>query len=182
MIDFDDKERFKLKQYFSSLDEDGSGSIGIDELEDPLISLGIAESKDDVKKIIDTVDDDKSGQIEFKEFLDIIKNKNSDGTEKDNLIIDFFKDMINGNLGEGDYKIPKSLPFSLIISTIRRKKLLGKPGESDCASGHHGVGQEEGGGREGHEVLRQAGRHQKRAEEEHRRQLREERQGIAHPS
>lgn len=26
MIDFDDKERSKLKQYFKSLDEDGSGS------------------------------------------------------------------------------------------------------------------------------------------------------------
>lgn len=61
MIDFDEKERQKLKQYFKSLDEDGSGSIGIEELEDPLISLGIAESRDDVKKIIDTVDDDKSG-------------------------------------------------------------------------------------------------------------------------
>lgn len=55
------------------------GSIGVEELEDPLISLGIAESRDDVKKIMDSVDDDKSGQIEFKEFLDIIKNKNSEG-------------------------------------------------------------------------------------------------------
>ena len=70
------------------------GSIGVEELEDPLISLGIAESRDDVKKIMDSVDEDKSGQIEFKEFLDIIKNKNSEGSsgnEKDNLIIDFFK-------------------------------------------------------------------------------------------
>lgn len=37
------------------------GSIGIEELEDPLISLGIAESRDDVKKIIESVDDDDSG-------------------------------------------------------------------------------------------------------------------------
>lgn len=29
------------------------GSIGLRELEDPLISLGIAESKEDVKKIMD---------------------------------------------------------------------------------------------------------------------------------
>jgi len=32
-------------------------------------------------------------------------------------------DMINGKLGGGT--ISKDLPFSLIISTIRRKKLLG---------------------------------------------------------
>jgi Ca2+-binding EF-hand superfamily protein len=67
-------------------------------LEDPLISLGIAESREDVKKIIDSVDDDESGQIEFKEFLTIIKNKNSQGKSgsgKDNLIIDFFKSTAN---------------------------------------------------------------------------------------
>jgi len=59
--------------------------------------------------------------------LDIIKNKNSDsGENKGTLIIDFFKgfnynikylifknwsDMINGKLGGGSGKIPKSLPF-----------------------------------------------------------------------
>ena len=32
------------------------GSIGIEELEDPLISLGIAESRKDVFKIIESVD------------------------------------------------------------------------------------------------------------------------------
>jgi len=45
----------------------------LEELEDPLISLGMAESKEEVKKIIDEVDD--NGEIEFKEFLDIIKGK-----------------------------------------------------------------------------------------------------------
>ena len=58
MIDFDEKERSKLKSYFKSLDEDGGGSIGLEELEDPLISLGIAESREEVKKIMDSVDDD----------------------------------------------------------------------------------------------------------------------------
>ncbi len=43
------------------MDEDGSGSIGLDELEDPLISLGIAESRDEVNKIVLSVDDDGSG-------------------------------------------------------------------------------------------------------------------------
>ncbi len=32
--------------------------------------------------------------------------------------------MINGKLGGGSGKIPKSLPFQLIISTIRRQKLM----------------------------------------------------------
>jgi len=119
LINFDDKERFKLKQYFKSLDVDGSGSIGLDELVDPLISLGIAETVDEVQKIIDSVDDDGSKQIEFKEFLKIIAtSENSAETG----LIDFFKDMIEGKLAGG--KISNTLPFNLIISTVRRKKLM----------------------------------------------------------
>lgn len=33
-------------------------SIGIDELEEPLISLGIAETRDDVSKLVYSVDND----------------------------------------------------------------------------------------------------------------------------
>ncbi len=41
-INFKDDEIGKLRKYFTSLDGDGSGSIGLDELEDPLIALGLA--------------------------------------------------------------------------------------------------------------------------------------------
>jgi len=38
----------KLKECFGSLDGDGSGSIGIEELEEPLIGLGFADTRDEV--------------------------------------------------------------------------------------------------------------------------------------
>lgn len=83
-IDFTDTEMVKLRKYFQELDEDGSGknikryklvigSIGIEELEKPLISLGLCNTREDVKNILSEVDEDDSGQIEFKEFLQIIK-------------------------------------------------------------------------------------------------------------
>jgi len=121
LINFDDKERSKLKQYFKSLDEDGSGSIGVNELVEPLISLGLAENIDEVKKIVDSVDDDGSGQIEFKEFLKIIGSQDS-SMQGNSGIIDFFKDMIKGKLAGG--QISNKLPFHLIISTVRRKKMM----------------------------------------------------------
>ena len=65
LIDFTDKKRSILKKFFNTLDDDGSGYIGISELEEPLISLGIAESRKEVKGIVDTVDEDGSGCIEF---------------------------------------------------------------------------------------------------------------------
>ena len=90
-----------------ALDDDGSGAIGIDELEEPLIGLGFADTRDEVLDMIMDVDDDGSGQIEFPEFLMIIKN--SDASEKTARINKFFKDMSNGALGS------KDVSFNLIV-------------------------------------------------------------------
>jgi Ca2+-binding EF-hand superfamily protein len=95
-IDFDDRERSKLKQYFNSLDTDGSGHLGIAQLEEPLISLGLAESRDQVQQIIDIVDKDGSRQIEFDEFMEILKAKNVAATSMEHsggnaAITGFFK-------------------------------------------------------------------------------------------
>ena len=50
------------------MDGDGSGksildlgSIGLEELEDPLIALGLAQTREEVEKLIEEVDEDKSG-------------------------------------------------------------------------------------------------------------------------
>jgi Ca2+-binding EF-hand superfamily protein len=48
MFPFTDKELKELKLYFTHLDEDLGGTIGIEELETPLISLGIASSREEV--------------------------------------------------------------------------------------------------------------------------------------
>jgi len=83
-IDFTNQEITQLHKYFQELDEDGSGislsfnlclgSIGVEELEKPLISLGLCNNREEVQKIIEEVDEDGSGQIEFNEFLHIIKS------------------------------------------------------------------------------------------------------------
>ena len=44
-IVFTDDNLVKLRGYFNSLDDDKSGSIGVDELEDPLIALGLVENR-----------------------------------------------------------------------------------------------------------------------------------------
>lgn len=62
-----------MRTYFNSLDDDGSGSIGVDELEDPLIALGLVDSRQQVNKIVELVDENCSAKIEFGEFLSIIK-------------------------------------------------------------------------------------------------------------
>ena len=39
---------------------------------EPLIGLGLANNRVEIRQMIDEVDDDKSGFIEFPEFLKII--------------------------------------------------------------------------------------------------------------
>lgn len=65
--------------------------IDVEELEDPLIALGLAQSHEEVVKLVDSVDDDHSGHIEFKEFLHIMNSvKNEEDSEKSPIFV-FFK-------------------------------------------------------------------------------------------
>jgi len=57
---------------------EGKGCIGVKELEDPLIALGLAQNREDVAKLINQVDQDGNKTIEFEEFLALmVKNKNN---------------------------------------------------------------------------------------------------------
>ena len=66
--------------------------------------------------MIDSVDDDGSGMIEFPEFLGIIKN--SDGNDKTAKINKFFKDMTSGKLAGED------LSFNLLVQKMRRDYMM----------------------------------------------------------
>lgn len=128
VLDFTDQELKKLKDCFNSLDDDGSGSIGLDELEDPLIGMGFAQNSKEVEQMIQEVDDDGSGQIEFPEFLAIIQNAGADHDVKDEQqhknidcykcgapkVDKFFRDFVDGRLGDN------SVPFQTMVQSIRR--------------------------------------------------------------
>lgn len=135
-IDFTDEERFELRRYFDSLDKNGSGSIGVAELEETLISLGLADTRQDVLAFVAAVDEDDSGRLDFEEYLTIIRIG-----EADSAIFQVFKAMMNGKLGD------KNLNFPNVISTYRRKVLLdaigvsgGPIGTDDTPSGAAGGG------------------------------------------
>lgn len=113
-IGFDDEERCKLKKYFCSLDENNRGSIGCSELEEPLIALGLAENRQQVEEMVRSVDFDGSGEIEFEEFLTIVKGRRGNAA-----MSDFFRSLIDGTL----IKNANILPFKMVISEYRRKMI-----------------------------------------------------------
>lgn len=107
-----------MQECFDSLDEQKTGSIGVEQLEDPLVGLGFADTRDDVQEMVDLVDEDGSGKIEFGEFLSIIKN--ADANEKTAKINKFFKDLTNGNLNSGS----EDISFYLLVQRMRRNYLM----------------------------------------------------------
>ena len=119
LLDFTDEEILKLRECFCSLDDDGEGTISIEELEMPLIGLGIADTRKEVEDMINEVDEDGSGEIEFDEFLLIIKNSNT--KNKSSKINKFFKDMTNNTLG---FKGSDSLSFTMVVQGIRRGYMM----------------------------------------------------------
>ena len=58
-----------LKEAFSLFDKDGSGSISADELYLVLKSQGANPTKEEVKKLVDSIDLDGNGEIDLYEFL-----------------------------------------------------------------------------------------------------------------
>jgi hypothetical protein len=69
------QERDRRKEsrlWFESLDFDGSGEISVAELKKPLIAMGFAKSVQEVQDLVDSVDDDGSGEIGFEEFLAVL--------------------------------------------------------------------------------------------------------------
>ena len=119
VLEFADDELKKLMECFNQLDEDGSGSIGIDELEAPLIGLGFASTRSQVQKLIDEVDEDQTGAVEFKEFLSIIRNASNQNNKSNTYGVDkFFKDMAHGKVGN------KELSFGINVQNIRRTYMV----------------------------------------------------------
>ena len=139
-LDFNEEYRKKIRDYFNSLDVHNTGSIGIEQLEEPMITLGIAKGRNDVKKIMDEIDEDGSGEIELAEFLQILKGKGTiygDQSQSANnsAITEFFKSkslnfttksigMIDGKIEGVEREKNESASFSLTLGRMRRQKLL----------------------------------------------------------
>jgi hypothetical protein len=100
----------ELKLCFDDLDEDNSGSIGVNEMKIPLIGLGFADTIQDVKRMVAAVDEDNTGAIEFAEFLKIIKGTGGSNAGNTRKMTEFFKRLTSGELGN------KNISFSTFVN------------------------------------------------------------------
>ena len=79
ILSSDKKFKEVAKVAFDSVDVDHSGTIDSQELEKVMIQIATdmgaeAPTKDDVAEVLDHLDKDKSGQIDFNEFQILIRD------------------------------------------------------------------------------------------------------------
>ena len=119
--------RTKLRGYYNNIvgDGDAAEGIGADELEDPLITLGITKNRQEVDDIFSGFKTHVKGVLNFEEFIEILNGNKIQkrGGASSTAILEFFRNMIEGNLNT-DIASSDTLPFNMTVSSLRRKKLL----------------------------------------------------------
>ena len=76
----------EFKEVFSMFDKDKDGTISAKDLLKVMRSLGQNPSEAEVQNMINDIDVDGSGNIDFKEFLIMMAKKMKDNNEEDELI------------------------------------------------------------------------------------------------
>ena len=76
----------EFKEAFQIFDKDGDGSITTKELGTVMRSLGQEPAGEEVRQMIEEVDEDKSETIDFKEFLGLMARKMKETDAEDELL------------------------------------------------------------------------------------------------
>ena len=99
-------QKQEIKDAFDLFDTSGSGTIEPKELKVALRALGFTPQPEDIEALINRFDKDKSGRIDFHEFLDIMITKMGDTEEKEALdeAFDLFDKNKDGGICFDDLK------------------------------------------------------------------------------
>lgn len=89
-----------LRLVYDFFDVDKSGTMDYDELKKACKILGFSLKKQEIKKLLAEVDNDKSGQIDFNEFLEFIISRQGDDRDYFSEISQGFKLFDHDNSGK----------------------------------------------------------------------------------
>jgi len=126
-IDFDDTERSELQRYFDAL-SGGSDIIIMESMENMLISLGLANTRQEVQVMVSKIDSNGNGELDFEEYLQVLMGG------KDTEIFNVFKSMMDGKLGD------RRINFLNVISTFRRQQIMDATGARSQREGSQASG------------------------------------------
>merc|ERR1712134_250296 len=90
----------EIKEAFDLFDTDGSGTIDPKELRDAMQSLGFEAKNQTIFQMISDLDKNKSGSIDFEEFLDMMTARMSDKDTREDIakVFRLFDDDTSGSI------------------------------------------------------------------------------------
>lgn len=92
-----EEQKAELKEAFSLFDRDGDGTITIKELQVVMRSIGQNPTEEEIMAMINEVDSDNDGEVDFQEFMELMARKMKEG-EMDEELVEAFKTFDkNGN-------------------------------------------------------------------------------------
>lgn len=84
MFDITEEQRAEFKEAFSLFDRDGDGTITTKELGTVLRALGQNPTEEELRQMVNEVDTDQNGTIDFPEFLAMMhKMMKNDGSDQE---------------------------------------------------------------------------------------------------
>jgi calmodulin len=86
MSEISDDKVTILKELFDLYDTDKDGCINTIELGDVMKALGVDQTQDELQEMVNEVDSNNKGKIEFKEFLQLFARKLKGNKSEDELM------------------------------------------------------------------------------------------------
>ncbi|VDK87584.1 unnamed protein product [Litomosoides sigmodontis] len=119
---YSQEELDEYRQVFNVFDTDGSGAIGIDELESAMRNLGLRPQKNELEQLIEEVDQMGNHEIDFHEFCDVMKRMSEKKNSWNDVIRECFAVF---DRGEGGVVSKKDFQYILSeLGDIRDKVIV----------------------------------------------------------
>merc|ERR1712166_456486 len=101
-LKFSDEELARYKKNFTLFDKQATGAIPADELATVLRACGQNPTEAEIAILVEKVDINKNGLIEFEEFCELMSKTNKDPNEMEDLILKAFQTFDQDNSGTID--------------------------------------------------------------------------------
>ncbi|KAJ3361607.1 Centrin-1 [Kappamyces sp. JEL0680] len=79
-------QKQEIREAFDLFDSDGSGTIEVKELKVAMRALGFEPKKEEMKKMMQDVDKNGTGKIDFNEFLELMTAKMAEKDSKEEIL------------------------------------------------------------------------------------------------
>ncbi|KRX00679.1 hypothetical protein PPERSA_00906 [Pseudocohnilembus persalinus] len=81
-----EEQKQEIKEAFDLFDTDGTGNIDAKELKVAMRALGFEPKKEEIKKMIQDVDREGKGVIEFQDFLELMTQKMAERDPREEIL------------------------------------------------------------------------------------------------